>query len=185
MEIRGTAVVAVDGADAADPVAFAEQISHLLRGSGRGGGVVSLHDFVRPASVRLEYGHHDELSYRTLWFDYQAVDREIVRALRERGTWLSALWDEQADRSARAPVTSAGAQDVVFVAGPMLLGRGLDFDVSVHLQTSERTVRRLTPKEQLWTVSPLIDHQRETTDNPTFLVRWDHPERPAVARVIP
>lgn len=180
----GRRVVAIDGADAAEPVAFAHRLADVVRAEGGEAAVVSLHDFVRPASVRLEYGRTDELSYRTAWFDYSALDREVLTALRERGEWLPALWDEATDRSPRAPVRSASENAVIVVAGPMLLGRGLVFDVTVRLQMTEKAVRRKTHAERAWSISPLFEHDAAVTDTADFTVRWDHPDRPALAGVI-
>jgi hypothetical protein len=177
--ISGRAVVAIDGADAARPLDFAERVAVAIRTDGRGVGVVDLHDFVRPASVRLEYGRTDEESYRTGWFDYAALRREVIDGLRVSGRWLPRLWDERTDRSPRAARRSAGPDDVVLVAGPMLLGRDLKFDLTVRLEMSEPALRRGTPSDELWTVPALLAQQREA-DAPDILVRWDHPERPAV-----
>ncbi|MFI5776037.1 hypothetical protein [Nocardia sp. NPDC051570] len=178
-ELRGRSVVAVDGADAADPLGFARTISDRVRTRGRACEVVSLHDFVRPASLRLEYGR-DEMSYRTAWFDYAAVNREVLRALREQGRWLPALWDERTDRSARARAVSADAETVVIIAGPMLIGRGLDFDLSVELRLSEGALRRGTDPADSFTVEAILRHRGEQDIQPDILVAWDHRDRPAV-----
>ncbi|KZM74469.1 hypothetical protein [Nocardia terpenica] len=175
--LRGRAVAAVDGADAADPVAFARAVADRVRALGRPCEVVSLHDYVRPASLRLEFGR-DEMSYRTAWFDYAAVKREVLQGLREHGRWLPALWDERADRSARATRRSAVADTVVIVAGPMLLGRGLDFDLTVELHLSEGALRRAG--EEPFVIDALLRHGRDQAEDPDVLVAWDHPDRPAV-----
>lgn len=175
----GPVVVAVDGADAAEPLRPAEYLAELIRLRGRPGAVVWLHDFVRPASVRLEFGR-DEMAYRAGWFDYAALDREVLQALRGPGRWLPALWDEAGDRSARAAMITARPGTVVVVAGPMLLGRGLDFDVTVRLHLSEAALRRRTGSEEQWTVPALLDHERDHPQPADFEVRWDHPDRPAV-----
>ncbi|GGG08847.1 hypothetical protein GCM10007304_23660 [Rhodococcoides trifolii] len=180
----GRRVVAIDGADAAEPAAFAHRLADVLRADGGEAAVVSLHGFVRPASVRLEYGKTDELSYRTAWFDYAALEREVLTAVRERGEWLPALWDEATDRSPRAPIRSASENAVIVVAGPMLLGRGLHFDVTVRLQMTEKAVRRKTPADRAWSISPLFDHDNDVADTADFTVRWDHPDRPALAGAI-
>ncbi|MFF0637000.1 hypothetical protein ACFYTS_31405 [Nocardia sp. NPDC004151] len=178
--LRGYAVVAVDGADAAGPMTVADGVTELLRSRGRPAEVVSLHDFVRPASVRLEYDRDSEFTYRTAWFDYAAVNREVLKPLRDGGRYLPALWNEQTDRSARARIRTAAEGTVLFVAGPMLLGRGLDFDLTVSLRMSEGALRRRTDPEQAFTVDGLLEYQREHTERPDILVAWDHPDRPAV-----
>ncbi|RJO68409.1 hypothetical protein D5S18_33960 [Nocardia panacis] len=178
--IDGYVVVGVDGADAAEPVRVAERIAAALREPGRPAHTVAVRDFVRPASLRLEFGRTDELSYRTAWFDYAAVRREVVSALREHGRWLPALWDERTDRSARAATRTALPGTVLLVAGPMLLGRGLAFDHTLALAMSESALRRKTPESDRWTIPALLRHDAETTDTPTTFVRWEHPDRPAL-----
>ncbi|MGV9615151.1 hypothetical protein [Nocardia xishanensis] len=180
--LPGRRLIAVDGADAAQPAAFARLAAERLRGTGRSAEVLSLHDYVRPASLRMEFGREDEYSYRTAWFDYDAVRREVVGALREHGRWLPALWDEAADRSARAAVRAAPTDLVLFLAGPMLLGRDLAFDLTVRLDLSEAALRRRTPREDHWTIPALLRYDRENPEVPTFSARWDHPDRPALSR---
>ncbi|MEU1204506.1 hypothetical protein [Nocardia sp. NPDC005825] len=178
--VRGFAVVAVDGADAAEPLIVARGAADLLRGRGRPAEVVSLHDFVRPASVRLEYDRDSEFTYRTGWFDYAAVNREVLTSLRDNGRYLPALWNEHTDRSARARIREAADGTVLFLAGPMLLGRGLDFDLTVALRMSEGALRRRTDPAQMFTVDGLLEFQRERAETPDLLVAWDHPDRPAL-----
>ncbi|MEU2037700.1 hypothetical protein [Nocardia niwae] len=176
-------VIAVDGADAAEPVALAHRIIEALRDAGRSADVVSLHDYVRPASLRMEFGRTDEMSYRTAWFDYAALRREVIDALRGHGRWLPALWDEAADRSARAAIRTAPPATTLVVAGPMLAGRHLDADVTLRLDLSEAALHRRTPPEAQWTIPALLRHDAENPFTPTFFVRWDHPERPALRAV--
>ncbi|WP_280302956.1 hypothetical protein [Nocardia abscessus] len=173
-------VIAVDGADAARPVALADRIAEALGAAGRSAEVVSLHDYVRPASLRMEFGRTDEMSYRTAWFDYAALRREVIDALRRHSRWLPALWDEAADRSARAAIRTAPPATTIVVAGPMLAGRGLDADLSVRLDLSEAALRRTTPPDTQWTIPALLRHDAENPYNPDFFVRWDHPDRPAL-----
>ncbi|MGQ4597763.1 hypothetical protein [Nocardia sp. R6R-6] len=177
---RSHLVFAVDAADAAQPVAFADRIATALRAAGRCADVVSLHDYVRPASLRMEFGRTDEMSYRTAWFDYPAMRREVVEALREHGRWLPALWDEATDRSARAAIRTAPPATTIVVAGPMLSGRHLAADVTVRLDLSEAALRRATPADEQWTIPALRRHDAENPETPTFFVRWDHPDRPAL-----
>lgn len=179
--VPGRAVVSVDGADAADPMVVADAVAEATRARGRECVVVSLHDYVRPASQRLEFGRTDEMSYRTLWFDYEALAREVVDSFRRDGSWLPALWNERLDRSARSAVRTAGPNSTVIVAGPMLLGRAVAFDIAVRLQLSSGALQRNTPHDRLWTVPALLQHERETDGEDAIVVRWDHRDRPAIA----
>ncbi|MFC9658717.1 hypothetical protein ACFVJ5_00650 [Nocardia sp. NPDC127606] len=182
VELPGRRVLAVDGADAAAPVELGRRIVQTLTDRGRSAVVVSVHDFVRPASLRMEYGRDDEWSYRTAWFDYEAMRREILDVLRTEGRWLPALWDEERDRSARAAIRAAQADLVLVLAGPMLLGRGLDFDLTIRLELSEQAALRRTPVEQRWTLPAVRDHTADNPEEATWTVRWDHPDRAALRR---
>lgn len=180
-------IVVVDGADAAKPVDFASRTAELARSQGRPADVVDLHDYVRPASIRFEYSRTDELSYRTVWFDYDAVIREVIAPLRSggRGHYLPRLWDEAIDRSARARTVEAAPNHIVLIAGPMLLGRGLDADLRVQLRLSHGALRRKTEPAEHWTLPPLLEYYDSIDDyaeRPDFAVRWDHPDRPALER---
>ncbi|MEU4315410.1 hypothetical protein [Nocardia sp. NPDC024068] len=177
--LDGHRVVAVDGADAAHPLEFAHHAAGRVRDDGRPAEVISVHDFVRPASLRMEFGR-DEISYRTGWFDYEALRREVLDPIHRTGTWLPALWDEAADRSARARPHTALPATVLFVAGPMLLGRGLSFDLTVRLDLGAAALARGTPGEDAWTVPALLAHDRHHNETPTYFIRWDHPDRPAL-----
>lgn len=180
-------IVVIDGADAARPVDFATRTAEHARSRGRPAAVVDLHDYVRPASIRFEYSRTDELSYRTLWFDYDALVREVIAPLRPGGGghFLPRLWDEATDRSARARSASAAANQIVLIAGPMLLGRGLNVDLSVQLRLSASALRRRTSADEQWTCAPLLEYYDgldHSAERPDFLVRWDHPDRPALER---
>ncbi|MCJ0902550.1 hypothetical protein [Rhodococcus sp. ARC_M6] len=173
-------VVAVDGADCARPVELARLIGSAVEALDRPSNVVSLHDYVRPASLRFEFGHEDTLSYRTMWFDYEALDREVITSSRDRQTWLPKLWDETTDRSARSTRETVHERHVLIVAGPMLLGRGLDFAITVRLDMSEAALRRHTPSAAVWTIDALLEHHSAVTEPVDLEVRYDHPARPAV-----
>ncbi len=170
----------IDGAPAADPGRLAELVAAALRASGRAAAVVHLGDYIRPASVRLEYGHADTESFRTMWFDYSALDREVIIAVHRSGVWLPRLWDEQTDRSPRDRPRTAAADQVLIVAGPMLLGRGLSLAPTVRLEMSAAALRRATPAESAWTVDAIVEHADRGDDVPDLIVRYEHADRPAI-----
>lgn len=178
--VPGIVVVGVDGAAAARPELLAAAVADGLRSSGRPATVVDMHDFLRPASVRLERGRDNPTSYREAWFDHAAVHREVIDAVRTRGTWLPRLWDPVADRSFRDRHRDAADDQVLLIAGPMLLGRSHRFDLSVALRMSAGTLRRRTPDADLFTVEPLLAHAYPAD----IEVRDDHPDRPAVAGLL-
>jgi len=177
---RGPVVGAIDGADAAHPDRLAEDVASALRADGRPAAIVRVSDYIRPASVRMEFGRTDTDSYRTLWFDYDALDREVITALTGSGVWLPRLWDERTDRSPRDRPVTAASDQVVIVAGPMLLGRGLALSPTVRLTMSEAALRRTTPPEDAWTVDAVVDHARTVGDEADLTVRYEHADRPAI-----
>ncbi|MGL4305958.1 MAG: hypothetical protein ACRCSF_07370 [Mycobacteriaceae bacterium] len=181
--LTGPRVVAIDAADAASPVTFAIAVSDYLQHTNRACAVVDLHSFIRPASLRLEYGRHDEYSYKSTWFDYPAIQREIIDPLSPEGDllWLPALWEETTDRSARAKRIAATPNQVIIIAGPMLRGRHLKFDFTVYLHMSESALHRNTPPEQQWTIPAVSQYYSEITEEPDLLVKYDHSNKPAIA----
>ncbi|MGJ0121348.1 hypothetical protein ACQ7HM_19245 [Williamsia sp. MIQD14] len=176
----GVVVAGIDGADAAHPTDLAARVAQVLRTTGRAAAVVAVGDYVRPASVRKEYGHTDTESYRTMWFDWAALDREVVTALRAERRWLPRLWDPVTDRSPRDRPRPAAPDQVVLLAGPMLLGRGLDLAPTVRLEMSAAALRRRTPESDHWTVDAVLEHAAQVGDIADLTVRYDHPDRPAV-----
>ncbi|MGN5240003.1 MULTISPECIES: uridine kinase [unclassified Rhodococcus (in: high G+C Gram-positive bacteria)] len=178
--LPGPVAMAISAADAAEPMDLASRVVEALRAAGRPAHAVSLHDFVRPASLRLEHGHADEESYRSGWYDYDALDREVVSSLKSGHRFLPRLWDEATDRSARAHRVGAADDHVLVVAGPMLLGRGIPFDVTVDLKMSRGALERGTPAADHWTISPLLAHEAEVSSAADIVVRFEHPDRPAL-----
>lgn len=178
-EVPGLTVAGIDGADAADPVAFAGQVAEVLRAQGRASDVVALEHFIRPASQRLEWGAHDEEMFRTSWYDLAALRREVIEAARGRRRWLPRLWDAASDRSFRDEPRVAAPDHVLIIAGPMLSRDSLDLDVLVALRMSRAALERHTAAEHRWTIAPLLDVE-STAGEPDIEVRYDHPDRPAV-----
>lgn len=64
----------------------------------------------------------------------------------------------------------------------MLLGRGLDFDVTVVLTMSRAALERRTRPEDHWTIDAVLEHAvlDHSGADADVLVRYDHPTRPAV-----
>lgn len=180
----GVVRVAVDGADAASPGVLADAVAQRLRSEGTPVARVSLADWLRPASLRLEHGRDDEESYRSAWFDLAALDREVLGPLGPGGSglWLPTLWDAGRDRATRTPRRAAAPGTVLLVDGPMLLGRWLPLELGVHLHVSAAALLRRTSDEQRWTVPALLAHEDEVgTDGlADVLVRAEHADRPAL-----
>jgi hypothetical protein len=176
--------VVVDGAPPTAPQELADALVGPLRAAGRPALRVAANGFWRPASVRLEHGRHDALAYLDDWLDEGALTREVLAPLAADGTgrYLPSLWDPLRDRATRAPYEHAPPGAVLVVDGSMLLGRGLAFDLSVHLTVRPQTLERRTPPAEAWTLEAfaLYEQRAAPTRAADVVVRVDDPRHPAV-----
>lgn len=176
--------VAVDGPACAQPVALAEALVAPLRLRARPAAVIAAESFWRDASLRLEYGREDLESFAG-WLDAAALLREVLGPLGPGGSgrYLPALRDAATNRASRAAVGNAAAGEIVIVGGELLLGRGLPFDLTIHLAISPAGRTRRTAPRWQWTL-PAFDRYDaavrpvETAD---IVIRVDDPRHPAIA----
>ncbi|MCO8270037.1 uridine kinase [Actinoplanes sp. TRM 88003] len=176
--------VAFDGAPAAGPEALADALIGPLRARGRPAMRIDTADFLRPASLRLEFGRDDPDSYYQGWFDEAGLAREVLDPAGPGGSGrvLRRLWDATVDRAAREPYTTLAPGTILLVSGPLLLGGGLAFDVTVHLEMSAAALARRTPADQAWTL-PAFGRYADEVAPASFadvVVRVDDPRRPAM-----
>jgi hypothetical protein len=176
--------VAVDGAPAAGPGRLADALVDPLRVRGRPAVRVDAGDFLRPASVRLEYGRTNPDAFYTGWLDENALRREVLDPAGPGGSGrvVTRLWNARTDRATREPYIDLPPGAVVVVSGPLLLGAGLPFDVTVHLQLSAAALDRRTDPDERWTL-PAYDRYGDEVDPASFadvVVRVDDPRRPAL-----
>jgi hypothetical protein len=176
--------VAVDGAPATTPEALAGALIDPLRVRGRPVVHVRAGDFLRPASTRLEFGRTNPDSYYLGWLDEAGLRREVLDPAAPGGSGriVTRLWDAGTDRAAREPYRDLPPGAVVIVSGPLLLGAGLPFDVTVHLHMSGAALRRRTAEEQQWTL-PAFDRYGDEVGPAAFadvVVRMDDPRHPAL-----
>lgn len=185
-ERAGRVRLAVDGPPPTRPVALGERVAAELRMLGRAVQVVAAAHFLRPRSVRLEYGHEDPDEFLDGWLDESGLRREVLDPAGADGSgWvLPRLWDTAADRAFREHYRALPDDGVVVLAGGLLLGRGLPLDLAVHLRMSEAALVRHLPAEQHWTLPAYAryDAERNPDGWADLLVLADHPERPAVRR---
>lgn len=176
--------VAIDGADAADPGAVADALVAPLRLLGMPVLRVRARDFLRPASVRLEYGRADAESYLWGTLDDMGLRREVLEPLAPGGTGrvLPSLWDAERDRATRAAYTELPPGGVLILDGPLLLGKGLPLDLTVHLWLSVGALTRRTAPEDAWTLEALTRYSTQIRPDreADILVRYDHPAHPAL-----
>jgi hypothetical protein len=180
----GSRRVAVDGPAAADPGRLADALVAPLRLRGRPVVRVDTADFLRPASLRLEFGRHNPDSFYAGWFDESGLAREVLDPAGPDGSGriLTRLWNAETDRAARQPYHDLDPAAVVVVSGPLLLGGGLAFDFTVHLELTRPALDRRTPPDLRWTL-PAFERYGKEVEPAAFadvVVRLDDPRRPAM-----
>ena len=170
-------------APAALPSTFADALVEPLARLGTRAVRVHAADFLRPASLRFEYGREDVDAYYDRWVDRAAIEREVLRPFGHSGRWLPALWDTAADRSARADYLTTAPPAVLVLDGSMLLGRGLGIDLAVHLHLGDAALRRRTADEERWTLPAFGRYAVDVSPLAVadVVVRVDDPRHPAIA----
>ncbi|ROP34236.1 hypothetical protein EDD30_7315 [Couchioplanes caeruleus] len=176
--------VAIDGPSAADPGVLAAALIAPLRLRGRPAVHVSTADFLRPASLRLEFGRTNPDSFYAGWIDEAGLRREVLDPAGPLGSGriVTRLWNAATDRAAREPYAELPPEAVVLVSGSLLLGAGLPFDVTVHLALSPAALARRTDPAEHWTLPAFARYAAEV-DPAAFadvVVRLDDPRRPAM-----
>lgn len=178
--------VAVDGPPQAEPAVLADLVADAVRAAGRPCVRIRTDDFLRPASVRFEFGRTDPDGWYDGWLDIGGLLREVLVPLGPDGSlrYVPALWDAARDRATRAAYESAPPSAVVVVDGPFLLRHELrwEFDLTVHLALSAGALRRRTSPAEEWRLQALERYADEIgpDDVCDVLVRYDDPRHPAV-----
>jgi len=176
--------VAVDGAPAAQPARWADAVVDGVRIGGRPVLRVAAEDFLRPASLRLEYGRTNPDAYYEGWLDESGLRRTVLDPLDKDGTGIvvPSLWDAAADRATRVRPTPLPRGGVLILSGSLLLGSGLPFDLAVHLWMSQAALARKTDPDLRWTLPAFQRYDREVgpADFADVVARVDHPDHPAI-----
>jgi hypothetical protein len=176
--------LALDGPPPTRPLALAERVAVGLRTLGRAAVVVDAADFLRPASVRLEFGREDPDEFLDGWLDAGGLRREVLDPAGPDGSGrvLPRLWDAVADRAHRDRHIQLPGDGVVVLAGALLLGRGLPLDLTVHLRMSTAALTRTLPENERWTLPAYARYAAERTPEAAadLVVLSDHPTRPAI-----
>lgn len=175
--------VGIDGAPAARTGVLAAELADALRLRGRSVLIVAAEGFLRPASLRFEFGREDVDSYLDGWYDTAALWREVFGPTDPGGTGrvLPDLWDPATDRATRSPYAELPPGGVLIVHGPLLLGHWFPFDLSVHIGLSPAALARRTEESARWTLPAFARYEAETgpADRADALVRADDPRHPA------
>jgi hypothetical protein len=157
-----------------------------LRTRGRAVVVVDADDYLRPASLRLEFGRTDPDTFLDGRLDVGGLRREVLDPAAPDGSGhvLPRLWDARADRAYRDRYVDLPADGVVVLAGALLLGRGLPLDAVVHLRMTAAALARRLADDLAWTLPAYARYEREhdPAGEADLLVLADHPERPAIHR---
>ncbi|MER6518839.1 uridine kinase [Streptomyces sp. NPDC001553] len=175
--------VGIDGAPAAGTDVLADRIAEELRGRGRPVVTVPADGFLRPASLRFEFGRQDVDAYLAGWYDTAALWREVFGPTDPDGTGrvLPDLWDPATDRATRSPYVELPPGGVLIVHGPLLFGHWFPFDLGVHIRLSPGALARRTEESARWTLPAFARYEAET--DPVGLadavVRADDPRHPA------
>lgn len=176
--------VAIDGPPPAEPDRWAAAIVDPMRVRGHPALHVRAEDFLRPASLRLEFGRTNPDAFYEGWLDAAGLRREALDPLGAGGTGriLPALWNAVTDRATRADYVALPPGGVLLVSGALLLGGGLPFDLTVHLSMSAAALARRTAADLAWTL-PAYARYAEQVDPAGLadvVVRVDDPRHPAV-----
>jgi hypothetical protein len=192
----GTAVrVGVDGPVGADTEALADAVAAALTDCAVPVARVRARDWLRARSVRVEHGAADPDAYYEGWLDVSSIRRELLDPLGPDGSgrWLARLRDPASDRPYRDPAVDAVPGLVVVVDGPFLARWELAgaFDVVVHLQVCVAAQLRRLPAADRDRVPVAWRRYLDETDpaprvhaDGGLVVRFDHPDRPAVVRAL-
>jgi hypothetical protein len=175
--------VAIDGVT--ETAHLADALVDPLRVRGKPVLRVSTVDFLRPASLRFEKGKQDPDARYDDWLDEGALRREVLNPLSPGGDGmvLPALWDAERDRATRLDRVELPAGGVLVADGELLLGRGLPFELTVHLSMSASALRRRLPEDEHWALPAFARYEDEVDPAQVadVVVRVDDPRHPAVA----
>ncbi|MFJ6698543.1 uridine kinase [Streptomyces sp. NPDC091272] len=174
---------AVDGAPAARTGEFAALVAAALKLRGRTVHVVDTEGFLRPASLRFEYGKQDPDTYFEGWFDTGALWREVFGPLEAGGGGrvLPDIWNPATDRATRSPYVQLPPGGVLLVHGPLLFGRWFPFDLTVHVRLSPGALARRTDEGEQWMLPAFVRYEDEVdpSEAADVVVRADDARHPA------
>ena len=93
--------VAIDGVDAAGKTSLADELTPIIKKSGRHVIRISIDDFHRPRHERYQRGELSPEGYYYDSFDYLAIQKDVLKPLGPEGNrrYKRALFDFRSDKS--------------------------------------------------------------------------------------
>ena len=177
----------IDGPVERDTADLADAVAARLEAEAVPVARVRARDFLRARSLRFEHGRDDPDAFHDLWYDVEALRREVLDPLGPGGPghWLPRLRDPETDRSVRVPYRSAPVGTVAVVDGRFLLRDDVrpGFDLVAHLRVSTAARARRVPAEEAGRVLPAWERYLSESDpegKADVVAAFDHPDRPAV-----
>jgi len=172
--------LAIDGAPASRPAELADLVVAGL--APRPALHLPAELYRQPASLRFESGREDPDAWLTRWLDVAALRREALDPFPGSGRVLPGLRDPVSDRSLRGRPVDLAEGSVLVVSGSALLGRGLPFDLVVHLHLSPAALLRRTPDTEHWMLRAIerYEGQARPAEVADLVVRADDPRHPAL-----
>ena len=158
-----------------------------LRAGGRAALVVAAADFLRPASVRLEYGREDPDEFLDGWLDESGLRREVLDPAGPAGTGrvLPRLWDAVADRAYRDGYTELPDERGHGAGRRAAAGPRAALELAVHLRMSGAALARNLPEADHWTLAAYarydLDERRTAVRPSERAVNQDQAGGPAGA----
>ncbi len=187
--------VGIDSAVESDGRSVADDLAGLLAEQGSSTTRVSGRHFWRARSLRLEWGY-DADAVRRLQVDLEALRRCVLDPLGPGGdrVVVDGLRDPLTDRSLRRPARQLPVGGVLVLDGRFLAREPArsGLDLLVHLVVGGDAVRRRVAEDELPEDPDVVaqawaDYRRQ--DGPdqagAVLVRFEHPDRPAILRLSP
>lgn len=170
----------LDGWAPADPESLARDLIEPLRARGRDAVLVRAADFLRPASVRWEFGRDDPDALLDVALDSGALIREVLDPWEAGTAYLPALWDAAHDRSARRSREAVPDRGVLILAGELLLGRWLPADLTVHLALRPDMLARRFDASEQWRLAADTRYREDVDPEcvADLVIRVDHADRP-------
>lgn len=182
---QGQLAIGFDGPPEVGTADLADRVGDALHLLNRNVIRVSTNDWLRAASVRLEYGKQDLESRMTSWVDIGSLRRELFDRLGPGGDgqYLTTLRDPHTDRATRQPYRTAPDRPVLLLDGPLLLTHDLPLAGLVRVGTSPGALQRALPERDLWQVAAHTRYRDEFRPHEAadVVLSYDHPNTPAAA----